>query len=273
MVKNNQVDLILSSFSEHLICLAQDNIEGIYITGSISLHDFYPVKSDIDFLVVCRELPNDVEKLKQIHKKIAKAFARLSGHYITQETIESKTPEKMNVLSYHQGHLRYQTFEMAPIYLWELRQNAMTIYGKKPETLKINIDLEDVHNFLHRNINTYWAKWVNPHALLSKYTILLLSFPQFTEWIILGITRQLYTLRTGRIISKSEAGYYGLEYLPARYHPIIQQSIEIRKDTRTYLFLKSFRIQPSFLRASQTIECARYMISLFNTEFLQLSRM
>ncbi|MGB4846851.1 MAG: aminoglycoside adenylyltransferase domain-containing protein [Saprospiraceae bacterium] len=270
----NQTDFIVTSLANDINGVLPDFVDGFYLTGSISLLDFYPQKSDIDFLIICRELPNEliVEKLKHIHKGIAKQFPHpeLSGHYLTTETVESKTPEKMKVLTYHQGHMKYETFDMAPIYLWELKQNAITVFGKPNEELKINITHDDLNNFLYRNINSYWNKWITQHSSFGKRKILLISFPRFTEWVILGIARQLFTLQTGKIISKSEAGYYALQHLPVKYHPILQKAIEIRKDVRSQPILRTYRFSPSLHRADETIECARYMISIFNSIYLEV---
>ncbi len=267
----NQADSIVTSFANDITRLLPDFVQGIYITGSLSLHDFLPQKSDIDFVVVCRELPNKhvAAKLKQLHKNIVRKFPRpeLSGHYITNEVIESADPDKLTVLSYHQGRLTYETFEMAPIYLWELKLNAITVFGKPNEELKINITHSDLNKFLYNNINSYWSKWISTHSSFGKRKILLVSFPRFTEWVILGIARQLYTFNTGKIISKSEAGYYGLRHLPVQYHRIINKAIEIRKDVRRQPLVETYRFSPSLHRADQTIECARYMITLFNEDY------
>ncbi|MGB3077740.1 MAG: aminoglycoside adenylyltransferase domain-containing protein [Saprospiraceae bacterium] len=251
--------------------MESDFVQDIYITGSLSLHDFYPQKSDIDFVVVCRDLPTGdiVTKLKKIHGAIAKHFPypELSGHYITSESIESDTPEYSKVLSFHQGRMKYETFDMAPIYLWELRENAITVFGKPNEKLKINITKSNLNIFLYLNINSYWNKWIARHSSFGNRKILLVAFPRFTEWVILGIARQLCTLQTGKIFSKSDAGNYCLQHLPVQYHPIVHQALEIRRDVRTIPGLKSYRISPSLMRANQTIECARYMISIFNASY------
>ncbi|WP_277674552.1 aminoglycoside adenylyltransferase domain-containing protein, partial [Piscibacillus halophilus] len=46
------------------------------------------------------------------------------------------------------------------------------------------------------------------------------------------LLRQYYTLMEKDIISKLEAGYYGLEILPTKWHPIIQEAINIRKNVK-----------------------------------------
>ena len=84
---------------------------------------------------------------------------------------------------------------------------------------------------------------------------------------MLGVARQLYTLQTGKIASKTEAGIFCLQQLPERFHPILKEAIKIRKDNRVYPFVKSYAIKPSLSRLTQTIDCVNYIISAFNKSY------
>ena len=261
-------DRILPGFVSKISNIQPNFIDGVYLTGSIPMNDFYSNKSDIDFLVFCKELPNKkiASLLKHIHKEIEKEFHKpdLSGCYLASDSIQTDHPENIKVLSYHESSMCYETFQMAPISLSELKSNAFTVLGMKAETLPVIIKPIVLNNFLYENINSYWRKWIKQHSSFFNRKIILLIFPRFTEWVILGVARQLCTLQTGKIVSKTEAGNYCLAHIPAEFHPIIQEAIKIRKDNRTYPFVKSYAIKPSFKRLSQTIECANYIIALFN---------
>lgn len=262
---------IVSEFVNKIYSIEPNFVYGIYLTGSIPLNDFYFNKSDIDFLVLCRKLPDlkIARQLLYIHKRIEKQYSKpdLSGSYLSFDSIQTDKPENIAILSFHEGAMRYGTFEMAPISLSELKLNAITILGPKAETLPINIKVSYVNNFLLHNINSYWAKWIKQHSSFFNRKILLLFFPRFTEWSILGVARQLCTLQTGKIVSKTEAGFYCLQQLPSHFHPIIKEAIKIRKDNRTYPFVKSYAIKPSFKRLNQTIGCVNYIIKLFNKTY------
>jgi hypothetical protein len=219
------------------------------------------------------ELPDlaIVSQLKHIHKIIGKQNLKpdLSGFYLASDSIRSSNPEKIKVLSCQQQVLRYEKFYMAPVILSELKTNAITLFGVKAETLPVNIQPNILYDFLYGNINSYWSKWIKGHSSFLNRKIILLLFPRFTEWSVLGTARQLYTLKTGKIVSKTEAGYYCLEHLPVQYHPVIQEAINIRKDKRTYPVLKSYSIKPSFRRLFQTIDCVNYIITLFNKIYME----
>lgn len=264
-------DKIVNQFIDKIKSIEPKFIDGIYLTGSLSMNDFYYNKSDIDFLVFCKKLPDKkiATQLKHIHKTISRHYHKpdLSGCYLASESIKTEDPEKIKILSYHENSMRYGTFEMAPISLSELKYNAFTILGVKAEALPFNIKPGDVRKFLHKNINSYWTNWIRQHSTFVERKIMLWLFPRLTEWSVLGVSRQLCTLETGKIVSKTEAGFYCLEHLPEKFHSIVQEAIEIRKDNKTYPFLRSYTISPSFKRMTQTIECVNYIISLFNKSY------
>lgn len=266
-------DKIVAEFVDKICSIKLNFIESIYLTGSIPMNDFYSNKSDIDFLVFCKELPDPktASQLKHIHQTIGKHYPKpdLSGSYLTFDSIQTDKPESIKILSWHEGSMRYGTFEMAAISLSELKSNAITVVGQKAETMKISIKQDYLNKFLYDNINSYWAKWIKQHSSFLNSKILLLLFPRFTEWSVLGVARQLCTLQTGKIVSKTEAGYYCLEHLPDKFHPIINEAIKIRKDNRNYPFVKSYAINPSFKRLTQTIECVNYIIATFNNTYEQ----
>jgi hypothetical protein len=231
------------------------------------MKDFLPNKSDIDFVVLCKQQPDEkiVSQLKSIHRIIQRRYPlpRLSGSYITYAGIQLNNPETMRILSYEKS-LHFETFAMAPVTLSELKTNAITIVGAGADTLNIHIGPEKLNDFLFKNINSYWVKWIRQHSSFFNRKIILFLFPRFTEWAVLGVARQLCTLQTGKIVSKSEAGHYCLNYLPDNFHPVIKEVLQIRNDKSIYPFIESYAIRPSFNRTAETIACVNFIISKFN---------
>ena len=123
-------------------------------------------------------------------------------------------------------------------------------------------------------MNNYWKKWCDQYSSIFQNKLLLILFPRLTEWVILGLARQLYSLQTGRICSKTEAGYYALQHLPENHHPVIYEAIRIRKQSgKHFLTLNgSYYIHPSISRSNQTLNCAYYIIDIFNKEFIKISQ-
>lgn len=265
---------LVTAFVEAIQSLETDCVQGVYLTGSLTLGDFHPTKSDIDFLVFCRRLPDAplVTKLEAIHQGLAKQFPTpdLSGSYLALDSLQTDDSTQIQVLTYHQRRMRYQAFDMAPISLTELKSNAITVYGTYASELPIHLNQHDLTRFLHHNINSYWKAWLNPRVSFVRHALILL-FPRLTEWVLLGIARQLYTLQTGKIVSKTEAGLYCLTQVPDPFHAIIREALTIRQDTKTYPLVGSYGIRPSFNRLRRTTACAQYMITLFNTIYADQS--
>ncbi len=259
---------IINDLVKGIDLIAPDLIRGIYITGSIPLQDFHPEKSDIDFVITCDNLPNETtaSKLKQLHQQIQKRYPKpdLSGYYVTTESLHTKEISAIKILSWHEGSMRFQNFEMTAVSLYELKTNAVTMFGKNANELTINIDANVLNDFMHQNINDYWQKWITQHSNWFQRKIILFLFPRFTEWAVLGVARQLCTLQTGKIASKIEAGNYCLKKIPAEFHAVVIKAIQIRKDKRTYPVVKSYAIRPSFRRLRETIDCVNFVIGEFN---------
>jgi predicted nucleotidyltransferase len=266
---------ILQELIDGIMKLTTDFIKGVYVTGSIPLDDFHPNKSDIDFLILCNEPATTGfrNQLQQIHNKIDQKFkTKLNGCYITSAALNVHNSGSIKILCYQERQMNESSFEMAPVTLYELKTTAITLSGVPAAELHLVVDINDVNKFLYENINTYWKNWVAKHSAINMRQILLILFPRFSEWVILGVARQLYTLRTGKITSKTKAGLYCLEYLPAEYHQIIQEAIKIRNDKSDHLLniKSSYYVQPSIKRARETIACANYIIHLFNTTYREI---
>lgn len=267
------VDKVLKELIAGIAHIKEDFITGLYLTGSIPLQDYHPGKSDIDFLVLCKGLPDTQDRLqlKAVHKKIEQEYkhSNLSGSYLTAESLDVSRCNNTRTFSYHERTLGEGIFGMAPITLYELNTTALTITGLPAQQLPIVIHIDDVYRFLFYNINSYWKTWVDKHAALHRGGALLILFPRQTEWVILGVARQLYTLRTGKIASKTAAGYYCLEHLPASCHWVMQRAINIRTNSeKHFIELKSaYYVQPCIKRAAQTLDCAYFIIDQFNREY------
>jgi hypothetical protein len=267
------VKKLIRDFVLQIVNLQPGWIKGIYLTGSIPLKDYQPHKSDIDFIVNCSMLPDEklASEIKKIHAGFAGRMLKpdLSGTYVVLDDLPSMDPRQMNVLSWHENSLRYGMFEMAPVSLFELKSHAFTIYGTPASQLSIPVNSETMHMFLYENINTYWRKWLDVHSSYLKRRLILLTFPRFTEWSVLGVARQICTLQTDRIVSKTEAGHYCLEHLPAEYHTVVREALSIREDPRTYPLVRSYAIRPSIGRVRRTLQCVDYLVSMFNTFYAE----
>lgn len=264
-------DKVVAEFTDGLHRIVPEQLVGIYLTGSLPLRDYCPNKSDIDFIVLCQALPerSAAAQLRRIHRSIARKYPRalLSGSYLAAGSIRTGNPESILALTWHEGALRRQALPMAQVSLFELKTNAITLFGPNAASLPITLSPDELIAFLHGNINSYWAGWIAQHASPFRRQILLWLLPRLTEWAVLGVARQWCTLHTQKIVSKTAAGQYCLNRVPEKFRPVIMQAIETRQDKRVYPVLGKFAIRPSRTRMQQTVAFVRYMIDRFNREY------
>ncbi|HCI79489.1 MAG TPA: hypothetical protein DHW02_07350 [Ktedonobacter sp.] len=94
-----QVNTILNLLFTRVQTLLGDQLIGFYLYGSLSLGDFDPASSDVDFLVVTEgELSNTTfEALRDMHESIAESglmyAKRLEGSYIPHDALRRYDPK------------------------------------------------------------------------------------------------------------------------------------------------------------------------------------
>jgi hypothetical protein len=268
-----QVRDILHKFTARLKHLDPDLVEGIYLTGSLALQDFHPRKSDIDLVLLCKALPDKQlqRKISVVHKTIETEFpaSTLNCWYITYASLDYNPISNPPALLFEKGKLRHQPQGISPVTLYELSKYSLFVSGIPVDELSIRVSPKEINDFLYLNINSYWSGWLDKHNKWSHGKLILLLFPRMTEWVILGLTRQFYTLKTGLIASKSQAGHYAIQHLPREHHDIIAKAIQIRKEKKRHVLTikSSYSVRPSPERCNQTLRCARFIIHEFNKQY------
>ncbi|MBD0368106.1 MAG: DUF4111 domain-containing protein [Flavisolibacter sp.] len=253
------IDKILNDYVSQLNSIRPDLIEGIYLTGSVPLNDYYPKKSDIDFITVLKDSPGKeiLKGIQHIHRniEITHNYPKLNGYYLT---IEGITGNQKSFPSFFKNRMYFdRPFELDKLTLWELKTSSYKVYGIPAADLPVTVELKEVITQLHQNINSYWASWIWKHSSFHLHHVLLILFPRLTEWGILGVARQLYTIETGKIASKLKAGTYCLNNLPGDLRNIMLTALETRRINRTQL-------KPSLKRAKETLNCMKFIIAQFN---------
>lgn len=257
-------DKILAEFIARIVPVIPQ-LEGIYVTGSVALGDYYSAKSDIDFIAVLDKLPDAeaFQKIEKIHIAIERKFNNpaLNGYY---SSVEGLKGGRLTFPSFFKGRMILdRPFELDQFALFELMTSSIHVYGKPAAELDIEVSLRNVLHQLHQNINGYWKSWIDKHSQFRPGYFLLVLFPRLTEWGVLGVTRQLYTLETQKITSKYGAGRYYLDRLPGAYRDILLTAISVRKINGTQL-------RPSPGRAERTLRCMKFMIGEFNRRYEEL---
>lgn len=253
---------VLKHFIASLLKICGDSVKGVYLTGSLSMGDFYSRKSDIDLVVICTERLNEeaFRKLESMQRDNHKRYPKppVSGYYFVSDDSKSLP---YPVASFSSQTMDYSfRWEFDKILLAELSGQGMTLYGPTVEDLNIQVSKKELLEQISINMNSYWKRWIHKHGGITAGFILLMMFPRFTEWGVLGLARQWYTYNTGKITSKLKAGQFCLETFPEEYKDILSEAIQTRKINRT-----TFKL--SYTRAKKTLALMKYIIREFNITY------
>ena len=237
-------------------------INGSYILGSIALGEFNEYFSDIDFITVLshRTSPIDLEHLRKIHQSIERTYPRwkMSGSYVQASDLGKRGDALKLYPHFHDGVL-YPTIHNAinSVTWWELKNRGVSIVGTAPGTLPFAVNWDVLITEMRENLNTYWRSWTR-HP--RRFVVLYSNWG--IQWAVLGVLRQFFTFRENSITTKVKAGEYALDCFPRRWHPIIQEAINIRQGQEG----SSYRSR--FGRMVQTVRFLNYVIDTCNGQFI-----
>jgi hypothetical protein len=79
------------------------------------------------------------------------------------------------------------------------------------------------------NLDGYWRRLLGRASRVGDRWSVGALTSYGAVWIVLGVSRLHYTLTTGEITSKEDAGRYALAASPTRWHPLIRDCLHIRR--------------------------------------------
>ncbi len=253
---------ILDLLSDYLNLLENELpgfVTGLYLHGSIALSAFNEDLSDIDFvgLLSRRASADDLDSLQIVHQTIATKYPRwpLEGSYLQWQELGELEESVLPAPVHHDGTLEPSgKFDVNSVTWWVLKHRGISLIGPQPQDLGIEVNWELLVTRMLENLNTYWADFTrNPRRiawLLSDDGI---------QWTILGVLRQYYTFVEHDITSKAGAGEYARTHLPAKWHLLVREAIQIRQQ------IPSSRYQSKIARAAEAYNFLRYIIDYCNS--------
>jgi hypothetical protein len=207
-------------------------VEGLYLVGSIALDDYRPGASDVDFVAVTRSSPTatDVDALRRAHERLARAHRRpfLDGAYVTWAELAADPASAAPGPGVHEGRL-HPRGGRDPVAWHTLARHGVRVRGPSSADLTVWTDRAALTAWCRGNLDDYWRRWYESAARpLSRRSLACLG-SWGPAWAVLGVSRLHYTVATGEITSKDGAGRYAREVFPARWHPIIDECLRLRR--------------------------------------------
>ncbi|CAN7400862.1 aminoglycoside adenylyltransferase domain-containing protein [Rossellomorea sp. LjRoot5] len=246
-----------------------ETLEGLYLHGSVALGAFVNDSSDIDFITVTnrRLTTEDSDALNRIHTTLQQTFQKpeMDGVYILKEDIGKMDPSCKDDTEmyayYNNGELNFgEYFNFNPITWYLVKHKEIRVVGPEISSSFSGPSAEELCQYVLQNMNTYWAGRL--HSIeesvdeVKHYPTAMIDAE--IEWSVLGVLRQYYTLKEASIISKQDAGQYGLQELPREWHSLIREAMNIRSG------LNGFDTNSNEYRGQQTIKFLKYLIPLCN---------
>lgn len=257
-----EVQAVLNCYFDELNRLGGvDALQAFCVIGSAAMNDYYPGKSDIDFLGVTKRKLNDAEfaVLQKLHTDIDTRFKiGFDGYYLEERLLKQPLQDDIEASVVFDVKLRRVTRpSFYTVCNFQVKTASVFVYGDKPE---FDVDFNEFLQQLHENLNTAWTGWVNNHALPKRSGWKLVLYPSLTEHAILHTARYLYILRNKRFPTKKEAGTYLLEHIGAEHKDIVQQALSIQRNMQQGIGI-------SFDRYMKTRKAVKAIINTFNKEY------
>lgn len=227
-----EIDLAVRIFVGLLQRHVPGLVAGLHLVGSAVLGDFRPGRSDLDFVAVLSRPATDadIEALVIVHRLYASdpTLAPLDGIWVTEaELAAGPDAGPDGPTTQHGQMLQHAHANRDPVTWVMLRDNALAVLGALDRS-RLWRDPDRLASWVRGNVEGYWSRWlVRSSNLLSPRGLALLG-PAATERGVLGISRLHYTLATGKIASKLEAGEHVLEAFGPRWRKLIEEAMRIR---------------------------------------------
>ncbi len=204
---------------------------GLYLYGSLSLGDFMPGSSDVDFLIVTRAAlpPTTQAALAALHARLAVgdlAYARkLEGWYFPLAALRRDDPAaRVPTIG---ADWPFGLGEPGAVWIierWVVRERGITVVGPPPDTLIDPVASEELRAAVRALLRDFWAQQLDgPDWLRTR---------DYQAFAILTMCRALHTIATGTVISKPAAAAWASAHLDPRWSPLIARALAWRHDTR-----------------------------------------
>jgi hypothetical protein len=237
-----EVNTILLVLLTNIQAILGPQLVGLYLYGSLSLGDFDPASSDIDFLAVTEEDLSEeaLEQLRAMHATIASSglpyATRLEGSYIPRQALRRYDPTNARHPTIGTDW-PFQVGLHGSNWILErqiVREHGVIVCGPSPQTLIDPVPPQEVRAAVCEQLKNSWQPRLNDRDWLRPR--------HYQAFAVLTLCRALYTLQHGTVSSKPQAAAWTQEVYP-QWRPIIEKALTWRSqheiddlaDTMTFL--------------------------------------
>ena len=175
----------------------REDVEGVYVGGSLASGDYHPGTSDLDVVVLTRTAltRRDRRRLRSLHRSldVTDPSARaLHCAYVPHDAVgDASTPHPV----WAGGELFARP--LSGIGRAELLADPVVVHGPHPSQWLPAMDVDDLRDAARAELSGYWTRAVRKRAIWRQ-----------DVYVYHGVTtvgRADLTIRDGRLVTKTEA--------------------------------------------------------------------
>ena len=216
------VNDVLSDLLNRARNILGDQFVGMYLYGSLAAGDFNVDRSDIDFLIVTRDLlPQDtVDELERMHLELAasdsKWARKLEGQYVPLRELRRYNADgpKLPTVNERRFYLAGQGHDWV-MQRYILREQETIVAGPSIREHIDPVSAGDLRAAAAAVMDDWWAPMADDHAWLD-------GRPDYIAFAVQTMCRVLYTLEKGAVVSKTAATEWALETVDAKWRDLIE---------------------------------------------------
>ena len=218
----------IARMTGEIVSVLDGDVYGVWLYGSVVMEDFRPGWSDIDFVVLARGTISEsqAERLLTLRQEMLGRepgnpyYRSFEGVIAGVEEYRSGVFERL-VYWGTSGQRVTDRYEPDTFSAFELAKYGKPVYGGKPWILPAPGREE-----LIRAVREHYES-------IRKYAAQTNDSLYSCGWL-LDIARCIYTLRTGDVVSKTQAGIRALEEHLFPDEAPLRKTVEIRQDPQAF---------------------------------------
>jgi len=195
-------------------------VRSLHLVGSAVLGDFRSGSSDVNF-VAGTHGPAPTQALEAVHQDIAPGhpLSRLDGIYVTEDELRLGTWEVTGPQVRRGRFIPTGPHGRRALDRYAFATGAVAARGTTPTGLEHRISSRDINRDL---------------VLLAGKAVTAARRAAPSAWeassLVLGTARLHYTLLTGRVTTKTDAGLYGLVTFSPCWASVLDRALAVRRD-------------------------------------------
>ncbi len=225
----SEVNALLLFMLARVQAVLGEELVGFYLYGSLSLGDFDPQSSDVDFLIVTE---NDIaekllDELKDMHAAIVanglRYASHLEGSYIPRRALRRYNPQDATHptigVDWEFSVERHGSNWILERHI--VREYGIVVWGPAPYTLIDPVAPQAMRAAVCEKLRDFWSQqlsgpeWLHPR--------------DYQAFAVLTLCRALYTLSYGDVVSKPRAATWACQTLDPQWRPTIERALTWRR--------------------------------------------